>query len=45
MTINDLKNALRFLSKVHVGKSEEDRFFQTIAAIQQEIERRQKKHD
>lgn len=38
MTRNDLQNALSFLSRMYVGKPDEERFLRTLAAIRREIE-------
>lgn len=43
MTLNDLRNASAFLRRLVVGRTEEDRLFRTIAAIEQEIARREKR--
>jgi hypothetical protein len=37
MTVNDLQNALTFLSKVYVGRGDEEKLMKTIAALKQEI--------
>lgn len=38
MTRNDLQNALSFLSRLYVGKPDEERFLRTLAAIRKELE-------
>jgi hypothetical protein len=43
MTLGDLRNALDFLQRSFVGQGDQDRLFNTIAAIQNEIKRREKK--
>jgi len=43
MTITDLRNAATFLRRLVVGRTEEDRLFRTIAAIEREIARREKR--
>jgi hypothetical protein len=40
MTVNDLQNALTFLSKVYVGRGDEERLMKTIAALKQEINKK-----
>jgi hypothetical protein len=40
MTINDLQNALSFLSKVYVGRGDEERLMKTISALKQEINKK-----
>jgi hypothetical protein len=42
MTVNDLQNALSFLSKVYVGRGDEERLMKTIAALKQEINKKVK---
>lgn len=42
MTITDLRNALMFLNKVFVGRSDEERLVRTIHALEKEIERKKK---
>jgi len=43
MTIEDLRNALAFLSKTFVGRGDEDRFLRTIESIKKEIKKREGK--
>jgi len=38
VTRNDLQNALSFLSRMYVGKPDEERFLRTLAAIRKELE-------
>jgi hypothetical protein len=40
MTVNDLQNALTFLSKVYVGRGDEEKLMKTIAALKQEINKK-----
>jgi hypothetical protein len=42
MRTQDLKNALRFLEKVWVGKADEEVLFFTIAQFRREIAEREK---
>jgi hypothetical protein len=42
MTVNDLQNALSFLSKVYVGRGDEERLMKTIFALKQEINKKVK---
>jgi hypothetical protein len=42
MTVNDLQNALSFLSKVYVGRGDEERLMKTIAALNNEINKKGK---
>jgi hypothetical protein len=42
MTINDLQNALSFLSKVYVGRGDEERLMKTIDALHKEINKKVK---
>lgn len=42
MTVNDLQNALSFLSKVYVGRGDEERLMKTIAALKSEINKKVK---
>lgn len=42
MTVNDLQNALSFLSKVYVGRGDEERLMKTIAALKNEISKKTK---
>jgi hypothetical protein len=42
MTVNDLQNALSFLSKVYVGRGDEERLMKTIAALKNEINKKVK---
>lgn len=42
MTINDLQNALSFLSKVYVGRGDEERLMKTIDALHKEINKKAK---
>jgi len=42
MTINDLQNALSFLSKVYVGRGDEERLMKTIDALHTEINKKTK---
>jgi hypothetical protein len=42
MTVNDLQNALSFLSKVYVGRGDEERLMKTIAALTKEINKKVK---
>lgn len=39
MTSNDLSNALSFLSRLYVGKTEEDKFMRTLSALRKERDR------
>lgn len=43
MTITDLLDTIRFLSKVYPGKADEERLVQLIEKYHQEIEKRKKK--
>jgi hypothetical protein len=43
MTLKDLYNAIEFLQKVYVGQGDQERLFQTLAALNKEIDRRTKK--
>lgn len=43
MNLSDLKDTIRFLSKVYPGKADEERLVQLIEKFHQEIERRKKK--
>lgn len=42
MTTNDLRNAVRFLEKVFVGRVDEDLLVTTIKNINNEIRKREK---
>lgn len=42
MTLTDIQNAISFLRKVYVGKGDEDRFIQTLNALQREHDKRVK---
>ena len=42
MTLNDLQNALSFLSRVYVGRGDEERLMKTIAALSKEINKKVK---
>lgn len=44
MTLTDLGNALKFLSKVYVGRVDEECLVKTIKALEKEIEQKQKTH-
>lgn len=43
MTVTDIQNAIAFLSKVYVGRGDEDRLMKTISALHKELERKTKK--
>jgi hypothetical protein len=43
MTLSDLYDTIRFLTKVYPGKADEDRLVQLIEKYNKEIERRKKK--
>ena len=43
MTINDLRNTIKFLQRLVVGQSEQDTFFKTLKALETELQRRTKK--
>ena len=43
MTLNDLKNAVRFLEKVFVGRADEETLFTTINNLRNEIRKREKR--
>jgi hypothetical protein len=43
MTKKDIQDAIAFLEKQFVGVSEQDRLFEVIAALKQELDRRSKK--
>jgi hypothetical protein len=43
MTKTDIQDAIRFLEKQYVGVSEQDRLFEVITSLKQELERRSKK--
>jgi hypothetical protein len=43
MTKKDIHDAIAFLEKQFVGVSEQDRLFEVIAALKQELDRRSKK--
>ena len=43
MTKTDIQDAIRFLEKQYVGVGEQDRLFEVITALKQELERRSKK--
>lgn len=43
MTVTDIQNAIAFLSKVYVGRGDEDRLMKTINALHKELERKMKK--
>lgn len=43
MTITDLRNTIKFLQRLVVGQSEQDTFFKTLKALEQELQRRIKK--
>lgn len=40
MNIRDLENAARFLRRMTVGQSDEERLIRTVAALEAEIKRR-----
>jgi hypothetical protein len=40
MTLTDLRNALGFLNKVFVGRSDEECLVRTIQALEKEIEKK-----
>lgn len=42
MTTQDLRNAVRFLEKVFVGRADEEELFTTIERLKAEIRRRDK---
>jgi|TARA_R110000822_G_scaffold28074_2_gene83664 hypothetical protein len=42
MTLNDLQNALSFLSRVYVGRGDEERLMKTISALTKEINKKVK---
>lgn len=43
MTITDLRNTIKFLQRLVVGQSEQETFFKTLKALEQELQRRTKK--
>ena len=43
MTKKDIQDAIAFLEKMFVGVGEQDRLFEVIAALKQELDRRSKK--
>jgi hypothetical protein len=43
VTINDLRNTIKFLQRLVVGQSEQDTFFKTLKALETELQRRTKK--
>jgi hypothetical protein len=43
MTKRDIQDAIRFLEKQYVGVGEQDRLFEVITSLKQELERRSKK--
>jgi hypothetical protein len=43
MTLTDLYDTIRFLSKVYPGKTDEEKLVQLIEKYEKEIERRKKK--
>lgn len=43
MTVTDLKNAVRFLEKVFVGRADEETLFTTINNLKNEIRKREKR--
>lgn len=42
MTINDLRNAVRFLERTFVGRADEEALVTTINNIKEEIRKREK---
>jgi len=43
VTKQDIRDAIAFLEKIYVGVGEQDRLFQVIEALKQELARRNKK--
>jgi hypothetical protein len=43
MTKKDLRDAIAFLEKIFVGVGEQDRLFEVITALKEELARRNKK--
>lgn len=43
MTKKDIQDAIAFLERQFVGVGEQDRLFEVIAALKQELDRRSKK--
>ena len=43
MTKKDIRDAIAFLEKMFVGVGEQDRLFEVIAALKEELERRTKR--
>ena len=43
MTKKDIQDAIAFLEKVFVGVADQDRLFEVIAALKEELTRRSKK--
>ena len=43
MTKKDIRDAIAFLEKMFVGVGEQDRLFEVIAALKEELERRSKR--
>ena len=43
MTKKDIQDAIKFLEKQFVGVGEQDRLFEVIAALKEELARRSKK--
>jgi hypothetical protein len=43
MTKKDIQDAIAFLEKQYVGVGDQDRLFEVIAALKQELDRRSKR--
>ena len=43
MTKKDIQDAIAFLQKIYVGVGDQDRLFQVIAALKEELARRNKR--
>jgi len=43
MTKRDIQDAIAFLQKIYVGVGDQDRLFQVIAALKEELARRNKR--
>jgi hypothetical protein len=45
MTDNDLRNAIEFLTRIAVGRMDEQRLIDTVDALFKELQRRKKQRD